>query len=246
MDRGAHRHPRAPRRRARAGHQRPGPRGVAARPRDGRPRRRRRRADRGRHGHPRLPVPERRRGAAGEARQQEGLRLRRLGRLRRLALRPLGGRSLRRDRRREERPGGRRRRAHRASPTGRTATPASSSATGPGAMVLEPGDDPRRGILTIRLHTDGSLAHILLQPGGGSRDPISARRWPRAIALRLHERPRGLQGGGPRAGGELPRGARRRGARPRRTSPTSSPTRPTSASSTPRWSGWRSRRRSAG
>jgi len=44
---------------------------------------------------------------------------------------------------------------------------------GAGAMVLEPTDDPRRGLSTIRIHTDGSLAHILLQPGGGSRDPIT-------------------------------------------------------------------------
>jgi len=44
---------------------------------------------------------------------------------------------------------------------------------GAGAMVLKPTDDPRRGLSTIRIHTDGSLAHILLQPGGGSRDPIT-------------------------------------------------------------------------
>lgn len=44
-----------------------------------------------------------------------------------------------------------------------------------GAMVLQPGDDPRRGVLSTRLHADGSLAHILLQPGGGSRDPISEK-----------------------------------------------------------------------
>jgi 3-oxoacyl-[acyl-carrier-protein] synthase-3 len=45
---------------------------------------------------------------------------------------------------------------------------------GAGAMVLTPTDDPRRGICTTRLHTDGSLVNILLQPGGGSKDPISA------------------------------------------------------------------------
>jgi 3-oxoacyl-[acyl-carrier-protein] synthase-3 len=44
---------------------------------------------------------------------------------------------------------------------------------GAGAMVLKPSDDPRRGILTTRLHADGSLVPILYQPGGGSRDPIS-------------------------------------------------------------------------
>jgi len=46
---------------------------------------------------------------------------------------------------------------------------------GAGAMVLKPTDDPRRGILTIRLHADGSHVGILLQPGGGSKDPISEK-----------------------------------------------------------------------
>jgi len=46
---------------------------------------------------------------------------------------------------------------------------------GAGAMVLRPGPDSRRGVSTIRLHADGSLVPILLQPGGGSRDPISEK-----------------------------------------------------------------------
>jgi 3-oxoacyl-[acyl-carrier-protein] synthase III len=46
---------------------------------------------------------------------------------------------------------------------------------GAGAMVLAPTDDPRRGILTTRLHADGALATILLQPGGGSREPFSEK-----------------------------------------------------------------------
>lgn len=46
---------------------------------------------------------------------------------------------------------------------------------GAGAVVLKPSDDPSRGLLTTRLHTDGSLVPILLQPGGGSRDPISEK-----------------------------------------------------------------------
>jgi 3-oxoacyl-[acyl-carrier-protein] synthase-3 len=46
---------------------------------------------------------------------------------------------------------------------------------GAGAMVLRPTDDPRRGVSTIRLHADGSYVPILLQPGGGSRDPISEK-----------------------------------------------------------------------
>ena len=44
---------------------------------------------------------------------------------------------------------------------------------GAGAMVLKATDDPKRGICTTRLHTDGSLVPILFQPGGGSKDPIS-------------------------------------------------------------------------
>jgi len=46
---------------------------------------------------------------------------------------------------------------------------------GAGAMVLKPTDDPRRGLLTTRLHADGSYVPILLQPGGGSKDPISEK-----------------------------------------------------------------------
>jgi 3-oxoacyl-[acyl-carrier-protein] synthase-3 len=45
---------------------------------------------------------------------------------------------------------------------------------GAGAMVLTATDDPKRGLAAIRLHTDGSLVDILKQPGGGSKDPISA------------------------------------------------------------------------
>jgi 3-oxoacyl-[acyl-carrier-protein] synthase-3 len=44
---------------------------------------------------------------------------------------------------------------------------------GAGAMVLKPTDDPRRGISSIHLHTDGSQWGILNQPGPGSRRPIS-------------------------------------------------------------------------
>jgi 3-oxoacyl-[acyl-carrier-protein] synthase III len=46
---------------------------------------------------------------------------------------------------------------------------------GAGAMVLTPTDDPRRGVLTTKLHADGSLVPILYQPGGGSKDPISQK-----------------------------------------------------------------------
>ena len=46
---------------------------------------------------------------------------------------------------------------------------------GAGAMVLRPTEDPRRGLSTVRLHSDGAYVPILLQPGGGSRDPISEK-----------------------------------------------------------------------
>jgi 3-oxoacyl-[acyl-carrier-protein] synthase-3 len=53
---------------------------------------------------------------------------------------------------------------------------------GAGAIVLRPTLEPGRGLGTTRLHTDGSLVPILLQPGGGSRDPISAEM----VAARRH------------------------------------------------------------
>jgi 3-oxoacyl-[acyl-carrier-protein] synthase-3 len=46
---------------------------------------------------------------------------------------------------------------------------------GAGAIVLRPTDEPRRGIQSLHLHTDGSLWPILNQPGGGSRRPISQK-----------------------------------------------------------------------
>jgi 3-oxoacyl-[acyl-carrier-protein] synthase-3 len=44
---------------------------------------------------------------------------------------------------------------------------------GAGAMVLRPTDDPRRGLVSTRLHADGAYVPILYQPGGGSRMPIT-------------------------------------------------------------------------
>ena len=44
---------------------------------------------------------------------------------------------------------------------------------GAGAMVLQPTEDDRRGLRSIKLHTDGSLVPILLMPGGGSKQPIN-------------------------------------------------------------------------
>jgi 3-oxoacyl-[acyl-carrier-protein] synthase-3 len=45
---------------------------------------------------------------------------------------------------------------------------------GAGAMVLQPTDDPKRGIQSLHLHTDGSQWGILHQPAPGSRRPLSA------------------------------------------------------------------------
>jgi 3-oxoacyl-[acyl-carrier-protein] synthase-3 len=45
---------------------------------------------------------------------------------------------------------------------------------GAGAMVLKGTGEANRGLSTIRLHADGSLVPLLLQPGGGSREPLSA------------------------------------------------------------------------
>jgi 3-oxoacyl-[acyl-carrier-protein] synthase III len=44
---------------------------------------------------------------------------------------------------------------------------------GAGALVLAPTEDPRRGVQSIHLHTDGSHWNILHQPGPGSRHPLS-------------------------------------------------------------------------
>jgi 3-oxoacyl-[acyl-carrier-protein] synthase-3 len=46
---------------------------------------------------------------------------------------------------------------------------------GAGAMLLQPTTDPGRGVLSIQLHSDGSLWPILHQPGGGTRAPISQK-----------------------------------------------------------------------
>lgn len=42
-----------------------------------------------------------------------------------------------------------------------------------GAMVLGPSQDPKRGILSMHLHTDGAQTDILCIPGGGSKHPTS-------------------------------------------------------------------------
>jgi 3-oxoacyl-[acyl-carrier-protein] synthase III len=44
---------------------------------------------------------------------------------------------------------------------------------GAGAMVLKPTDDPKRGIRSLHLHTDGAQWGILNQPAPGSRRPLT-------------------------------------------------------------------------
>jgi len=44
---------------------------------------------------------------------------------------------------------------------------------GAGAVVVGPADDGERGILSTKIHTDGSLATSLMIPGGGSALPSS-------------------------------------------------------------------------
>jgi 3-oxoacyl-[acyl-carrier-protein] synthase-3 len=44
---------------------------------------------------------------------------------------------------------------------------------GAGAMVIQPTDDPKRGLQSFHLHTDGSQWAILHQPGPGSRHQLS-------------------------------------------------------------------------
>lgn len=52
-----------------------------------------------------------------------------------------------------------------------------------GAMVVGPSPAPDRGLLSLHLHTEGSLAHILWIQGGGSVHPAS----PEMLAKRLHK-----------------------------------------------------------
>jgi len=53
---------------------------------------------------------------------------------------------------------------------------------GAGAVVIEPSDDPERGILSTHLYTDGRHTDVLQIPGGGSRFPATAA----SVAERLH------------------------------------------------------------
>jgi 3-oxoacyl-[acyl-carrier-protein] synthase-3 len=53
---------------------------------------------------------------------------------------------------------------------------------GSGAVLLGGENDPKRGVLSTHLFADGNLTEYLLQPAGGSREPIS----PEAIAEKRH------------------------------------------------------------
>jgi 3-oxoacyl-[acyl-carrier-protein] synthase-3 len=44
---------------------------------------------------------------------------------------------------------------------------------GAGAVVLKPGDDPDRGVLSVAIGSDGSFADLLFMPAGGSKCPTT-------------------------------------------------------------------------
>jgi 3-oxoacyl-[acyl-carrier-protein] synthase III len=47
---------------------------------------------------------------------------------------------------------------------------------GAGAAVIGPAEDDGRGILSTRIHADGTLAKLIEIPGGGSAEPMTAER----------------------------------------------------------------------
>lgn len=47
---------------------------------------------------------------------------------------------------------------------------------GAGAVVLGPADDDGRGILSTKIHADGTMAKLVEIPGGGSAEPLDAER----------------------------------------------------------------------
>lgn len=47
---------------------------------------------------------------------------------------------------------------------------------GAGAIVLGPADDDGRGILSTKIHADGTMAKLVEIPGGGSAEPLDAER----------------------------------------------------------------------
>jgi 3-oxoacyl-[acyl-carrier-protein] synthase-3 len=47
---------------------------------------------------------------------------------------------------------------------------------GAGAAVIGPAEDDGRGILSTRIHADGTMAKLIEIPGGGSAEPLTAER----------------------------------------------------------------------
>ena len=69
--------------------------------------------------------------------------------------------------------------------TGTTAPPARSSATAPARWCSGPRQGDGRGILSTRIHADGSLRGLLQIPGGGSAEPLTPRA-SRASGNKVH------------------------------------------------------------
>jgi len=64
--------------------------------------------------------------------------------------------------------------SRRVDPTDRVTAPLFGD--GAGAVVLGPSSGDGRGILSSRIHADGTLSHLLTMPGGGSAEPMTAER----------------------------------------------------------------------
>jgi len=63
--------------------------------------------------------------------------------------------------------------------TGSTLVPAPTATTvnaGAGAVVIGPAEDDGRGILSTRIHADGTMSKLIEIPGGGSAEPMTAER----------------------------------------------------------------------
>ncbi|MFO0592677.1 MAG: beta-ketoacyl-ACP synthase III [Polyangiaceae bacterium] len=65
--------------------------------------------------------------------------------------------------------------SRRVDPADRVAAPLFGD--GAGAVVLGPATDDGRGILSSRIHADGTMAHLLAMPGGGSAEPMTEERF---------------------------------------------------------------------
>ena len=70
--------------------------------------------------------------------------------------------------------------SRRVDPTDRVTRPLFGD--GAGAVVLGPATGDGRGILSSKIHADGTLAHLIEIPGGGSAEPMTDER----LAARRH------------------------------------------------------------